>query len=179
MPSGVLLCGPPGTGKTLLAKAVAGEAGVPFFAVSASEFVELFVGWGAARIRELFAEVRKAAACVTARPPSTQGPPLPTPFVPKSGDASNSEVDWLERRLADRNADYAEMIDRCEQAVIERDAEVREREASAAAAEEATLRQELADNEQRLREETDGLRMRLGGEVKRLHGLLHMNRIPF
>ncbi|GLC57990.1 hypothetical protein PLESTB_001302300 [Pleodorina starrii] len=146
MPSGVLLCGPPGTGKTLLAKAVAGEAGVPFFAVSASEFVELFVGWGAARIRELFAE---------------------------------SEVDWLERRLADRNADYAEMIDRCEQAVIERDAEVREREASAAAAEEATLRQELADNEQRLREETDGLRMRLGGEVKRLHGLLHMNRIPF
>ncbi|GLC60747.1 hypothetical protein PLESTB_001666400 [Pleodorina starrii] len=64
MPSGVLLCGPPGTGKTLLAKAVAGEAGVPFFAVSASEFVELFVGRGAARIRELFAEARKAAPCV-------------------------------------------------------------------------------------------------------------------
>ncbi|GIL92433.1 hypothetical protein Vretifemale_19999, partial [Volvox reticuliferus] len=64
MPSGVLLCGPPGTGKTLLAKAVAGEAGVPFFAVSASEFVELFVGRGAARIRELFAEARKSSPCV-------------------------------------------------------------------------------------------------------------------
>ncbi|WIA09955.1 hypothetical protein OEZ85_010168 [Tetradesmus obliquus] len=64
MPSGVLLCGPPGTGKTLLAKAVAGEAGVPFIAVSASEFVELFVGRGAARVRELFAEARKASPCV-------------------------------------------------------------------------------------------------------------------
>lgn len=58
MPSGVVLCGPPGTGKTLLAKAVAGEAGIPFMAVSASEFVEMYVGRGAARIRELFAEVR-------------------------------------------------------------------------------------------------------------------------
>ncbi|KAF5831722.1 P-loop containing nucleoside triphosphate hydrolase protein [Dunaliella salina] len=64
MPSGVLLCGPPGTGKTLLAKAVAGEAGIPFLAVSASEFVELFVGRGAARIRELFTEARKATPCV-------------------------------------------------------------------------------------------------------------------
>mmetsp|Transcript_4482 Transcript_4482/g.12213 ORF Transcript_4482/g.12213 Transcript_4482/m.12213 type:complete len:653 (-) Transcript_4482:463-2421(-) len=64
MPSGVLLCGPPGTGKTLLAKAVAGEAGIPFLAVSASEFVELFVGRGAARIRELFAEARKSTPCV-------------------------------------------------------------------------------------------------------------------
>mmetsp|Transcript_1145 Transcript_1145/g.3451 ORF Transcript_1145/g.3451 Transcript_1145/m.3451 type:complete len:677 (-) Transcript_1145:1016-3046(-) len=64
MPSGVLLCGSPGTGKTLLAKAVAGEAGVPFFAASASEFVELFVGRGAARIRDLFAEARKKAPCV-------------------------------------------------------------------------------------------------------------------
>lgn len=63
-PSGVLLCGPPGTGKTLLAKAVAGEAGVPFFAASASEFVELFVGRGAARVRELFAEAKKKAPCV-------------------------------------------------------------------------------------------------------------------
>eukprot|EP00798_Chlamydomonas_sp_ICE-L_P016885 gene16885-23160_t len=60
MPSGVLLCGPPGTGKTLLAKAVAGEAGIPFIAVSASEFVEMYVGRGAARIRELFAEARKS-----------------------------------------------------------------------------------------------------------------------
>jgi ATP-dependent Zn protease len=64
LPSGVLLCGPPGTGKTLLARAVAGEAGVPFIAVSASEFVEMFVGRGAARIRELFGEARKQAPCV-------------------------------------------------------------------------------------------------------------------
>ena len=59
LPKGVLLVGPPGTGKTLLARAVAGEAGVPFFAASASEFVEMFVGRGAARIRELFNNARK------------------------------------------------------------------------------------------------------------------------
>ncbi|KAL5808264.1 hypothetical protein ACOSQ3_028955 [Xanthoceras sorbifolium] len=64
LPKGVLLVGPPGTGKTLLARAVAGEAGVPFFTVSASEFVELFVGRGAARIRDLFNAARKSAPAI-------------------------------------------------------------------------------------------------------------------
>ncbi|MBA0579314.1 hypothetical protein Gorai_021575 [Gossypium raimondii] len=64
LPRGVLLVGPPGTGKTLLARAVAGEAGVPFFSVSASEFVELFVGRGAARIRDLFNVARKSAPSI-------------------------------------------------------------------------------------------------------------------
>jgi cell division protease FtsH len=61
MPKGVLLVGPPGTGKTLLAKAVAGEAGVPFFSISGSEFVEMFVGVGAARVRDLFEQARQGA----------------------------------------------------------------------------------------------------------------------
>ena len=64
IPKGVLLVGPPGTGKTLLAKAVAGEAGVPFFSISGSEFVELFVGAGAARVRDLFEEAKKKAPCI-------------------------------------------------------------------------------------------------------------------
>ncbi len=64
MPKGILLVGPPGTGKTLLARAVAGEAGVAFFSISGSEFVEMFVGVGAARVRDLFAEARKAAPCI-------------------------------------------------------------------------------------------------------------------
>ncbi len=64
MPKGVLLVGPPGTGKTLLAKAVAGEAGVPFFSISGSEFVEMFVGVGAARVRDLFAQARAKAPCI-------------------------------------------------------------------------------------------------------------------
>src|ERR1035437_10828188 len=64
MPRGVLLFGPPGTGKTLLARAVAGEAGVPFFAASASEFVEMFVGVGASRVRDLFESAKKGAPCI-------------------------------------------------------------------------------------------------------------------
>ena len=61
VPKGILLVGPPGTGKTLLAKAVAGQAGVPFFSISGSEFVEMFVGVGAARVRDLFEQARKTA----------------------------------------------------------------------------------------------------------------------
>jgi cell division protease FtsH len=64
IPTGCLLCGPPGTGKTLLARAIAGEAGVPFIATSASEFVELFVGLGASRVRQLFDLARKNAPCI-------------------------------------------------------------------------------------------------------------------
>ena len=64
IPKGILLVGPPGTGKTLLAKAVAGEAGVPFYSISGSEFVEMFVGVGAARLRDLCAEARKHAPCI-------------------------------------------------------------------------------------------------------------------
>ncbi len=64
IPKGVLLVGPPGTGKTLLSKAVAGEAGVPFFIISGSEFVELFVGAGAARVRDLFEQAKKKAPCI-------------------------------------------------------------------------------------------------------------------
>jgi cell division protease FtsH len=64
MPKGVLLVGPPGTGKTLLARAVAGEAGVPFFNISGSEFIELFVGVGAARVRDLFEQARQNAPCI-------------------------------------------------------------------------------------------------------------------
>ena len=63
-PKGILLVGPPGTGKTLLARAVAGEAGVAFFSISGSEFVEMFVGVGAARVRDLFEQARKTAPCI-------------------------------------------------------------------------------------------------------------------
>src|SRR3981189_1680760 len=63
-PKGVLMVGPPGTGKTLLARAVAGEAGVPFFSLSGSSFVEMFVGVGASRVRDLFADARKRAPSI-------------------------------------------------------------------------------------------------------------------
>merc|ERR1711937_947300 len=64
IPRGVILDGPPGTGKTLLAKAVAGEAGVPFISCSASEFVEMFVGVGASRVRDIFAQAKKNSPCI-------------------------------------------------------------------------------------------------------------------
>ena len=64
IPKGVILVGPPGTGKTLLAKAIAGEAGVPFFSISGSDFVEMFVGVGASRVRDLFAEAKQNAPCI-------------------------------------------------------------------------------------------------------------------
>ncbi len=64
IPKGVLLVGPPGTGKTLLAKAIAGEAGVPFFSLSGSDFVEMFVGVGAARVRDMFQQAEAKAPCI-------------------------------------------------------------------------------------------------------------------
>ncbi len=64
IPKGVLLMGPPGTGKTLLARAIAGEAGVPFFSISGSDFVEMFVGVGASRVRDLFEQGKKNAPCI-------------------------------------------------------------------------------------------------------------------
>ncbi|MEO0936474.1 MAG: ATP-dependent zinc metalloprotease FtsH2, partial [Cyanobacteria bacterium J06641_2] len=64
IPKGVLLVGPPGTGKTLLAKAIAGEAGTPFFSISGSEFVEMFVGVGASRVRDLFEQAKSNAPCI-------------------------------------------------------------------------------------------------------------------
>ncbi len=64
LPKGVLLVGPPGTGKTLLARATAGEAGVPFFSISGSDFVEMFVGVGAARVRDLFEQAKAKAPCI-------------------------------------------------------------------------------------------------------------------
>ncbi|EOR6629736.1 AAA family ATPase, partial [Escherichia coli] len=64
IPKGVIMSGPPGTGKTLLAKAIAGEAGVPFFSLSGSDFVEMFVGVGASRVRDLFEQAKKVSPCI-------------------------------------------------------------------------------------------------------------------
>ena len=64
MPKGILLVGPPGTGKTMLAKAVAGESNVPFFSISGSEFVEMFVGMGASKVRDLFSQAKEKAPCI-------------------------------------------------------------------------------------------------------------------
>ena len=64
IPKGVLLVGPPGTGKTLLARATAGEAGVPFFSINGSEFIQMFVGVGATRVRDLFKTAREASPCI-------------------------------------------------------------------------------------------------------------------
>jgi ATP-dependent protease HslVU (ClpYQ) ATPase subunit len=66
LPRGVLLVGPPGTGKTLLARAIAGEANVPFFTISGSDFVEMFVGVGASRVRDMFEQAKKNAPCINA-----------------------------------------------------------------------------------------------------------------
>ena len=64
IPKGILMVGPPGTGKTLLAKAISGEANVPFFSISGSDFVEMFVGVGASRVRDLFEQAKKNAPCL-------------------------------------------------------------------------------------------------------------------
>ena len=82
IPKGVLLIGPPGTGKTLLARAVAGEAGVPFFSISGSDFVEMFVGVGAARVRDLFKQATERAPPAVHRPPARSLRELPVAGKP-------------------------------------------------------------------------------------------------
>ena len=88
IPRGLLLVGPPGTGKTLLAKAVAGEAGVPFFSISGSDFVEMFVGVGASRVRDLFKQAKEAAPCISSS--STRSTPSAASAAPASAAATTS-----------------------------------------------------------------------------------------
>ena len=84
IPKGVLLVGPPGTGKTLLARAVAGEAGVPFFSITGSDFMEMFVGVGASRVRDMFEEAKKSASCLPITRRATQSLPLCCPTLTRS-----------------------------------------------------------------------------------------------
>ena len=87
IPKGVLLLGPPGTGKTLLARAIAGEAGVPFFSISGSDFVEMFVGVGARRVRDLFEQAKKTRPASSS---STRSTPSGATAAPASAAATTS-----------------------------------------------------------------------------------------
>ena len=98
MPKGILLVGPPGTGKTLLARAVAGEAGVPFFSISGSEFVEMFVGVGAARVRDLFEQARKAAPASSS---STNSTPSAAAAPPAAMGGYDEKEQTLNQLLAE------------------------------------------------------------------------------
>ena len=97
MPKGILLVGPPGTGKTMLAKAVAGEANVPFFSMSGSEFVEMFVGMGASKVRDLFKQAKEKAPCIV--------------FIDEI-DAIGKKRDWPVRRQRRAGTDPQPAADR-------------------------------------------------------------------
>ena len=99
VPAGVLLSGPPGTGKTLLARAVAGEAGVPFFSISGSDFVEMFVGVGASRVRDLFAQ--RARATRPASSSSTRSTPSAAAAAPALGGGNDEREQTLNQLLVE------------------------------------------------------------------------------